>query len=58
MVMAGTKLIFWDMRENFIDGLYKLSVPQARMEKVVGGLDPVSGNTAPSIVLDLVCCYK
>lgn len=39
---VGTKVIFWDMRETFIDGLYKGSVTQARMEKVVNALDPVS----------------
>lgn len=30
------------MREIFIDGLYKVSVSQARMQLVVDGLDPVS----------------
>lgn len=30
------------MREIFIDGLYKVSVSQARMQMVVDGLDPVS----------------
>ncbi|KAG0604223.1 hypothetical protein M758_10G154400 [Ceratodon purpureus] len=39
---TGTKLIFWDMRDTFIDGLYKVSVSQARMQIVVDGLDPVS----------------
>lgn len=34
------------MREIFIDGLYKVSVSQARMQMVVDGLDPVS--TLPS----------
>lgn len=41
-VFLGTKLVFWDMRETFIDGLYKISVSQARMQMVVDGLDPVS----------------
>ncbi len=40
--VAGTKLIFWDMRTTFIDGLYSVSVSQARMDKVVSALDPVS----------------
>jgi hypothetical protein len=39
---TGTKLIFWDMRTTFIDGLYSVSVSQARMDKVVSALDPVS----------------
>lgn len=39
-------MVFWDMREIFIDGLYKVSVSQARMQMVVDGLDPVS--TLPS----------
>jgi hypothetical protein len=34
------------MREIFIEGLYKVSVSQARMQMVVEGLDPVS--TLPS----------
>eukprot|EP00245_Coleochaete_scutata_P015380 TRINITY_DN6828_c0_g6_i1.p1 TRINITY_DN6828_c0_g6~~TRINITY_DN6828_c0_g6_i1.p1 ORF type:complete len:662 (-),score=136.36 TRINITY_DN6828_c0_g6_i1:359-2224(-) len=37
----GVKVIFWDQREVFIEGLYKMSVAQARMEKVIGALDPV-----------------
>jgi hypothetical protein len=30
------------MRTTFIDGLYSVSVSQARMDKVVSALDPVS----------------
>ncbi|KAJ7207695.1 hypothetical protein O6H91_Y482800 [Diphasiastrum complanatum] len=40
---TGMKVIFWDMRELYIDGLYKGGVSQSRMEKVVNGLDPVLG---------------
>lgn len=47
---TGTKLIFWDMREIFIDGLYKVSVSQARMQLVVDGLDPVLGELCEVIV--------
>ena len=39
------------MRDTFIDGLYKVSVSQARMQMVVDGLDPVS--TLPSEVFML-----
>lgn len=38
---TGIKIIFWDMRESFIDGLYKNSVSQARMDMVLQGLDSV-----------------
>lgn len=47
---TGTKLIFWDMREIFIDGLYKVTVSQARMQNVVAGLDPVLGELCDVIV--------
>lgn len=46
----GTKIIFWDMRESFIDGLYKMSVSQSRMAKVVSGLDSVLGQLCETIV--------
>lgn len=38
---TGTKIVFWDLREVLIDGLYKGSVSQSRMEKVISVLDPV-----------------
>ncbi|GLJ39640.1 hypothetical protein SUGI_0810350 [Cryptomeria japonica] len=38
---TGIKIIFWDMKGSFIDGLYKDSVSQARMETVVHSLDSV-----------------
>ncbi|KAH9315987.1 hypothetical protein KI387_024614, partial [Taxus chinensis] len=38
---TGIKIFFWDMKESFIDGLYKDSVSQARMETVVHSLDSV-----------------
>jgi hypothetical protein len=47
---TGTKLIFWDMRTTFIDGLYSVSVSQARMDKVVSALDPVLGELCEVIV--------
>jgi len=37
---TGTKLIFWDMRDIYIDGLYRISVSQSRMDKVVGDIEP------------------
>eukprot|EP00271_Cylindrocystis_brebissonii_P014575 TRINITY_DN35957_c0_g1_i1.p1 TRINITY_DN35957_c0_g1~~TRINITY_DN35957_c0_g1_i1.p1 ORF type:complete len:675 (-),score=124.68 TRINITY_DN35957_c0_g1_i1:592-2391(-) len=37
----GAKVIFWDMREPFLEELYRVSVSAARIEHVVGLLDPV-----------------
>ncbi|KAK9024007.1 hypothetical protein V6N11_004191 [Hibiscus sabdariffa] len=36
---AGTKIIFWDLREPFIENLYKPSVSQSRLEAVIEPLD-------------------
>lgn len=36
---TGTKIIFWDLREPFIDNLYKPSVSQSRFEAVIEPLD-------------------
>ncbi|XVF82436.1 hypothetical protein PTKIN_Ptkin16aG0047800 [Pterospermum kingtungense] len=35
----GTKIIFWDLREPFIEDLYKPSVSQSRLEAVIEPLD-------------------
>lgn len=40
---TGVKVVFWDLREPFLEGLYKGGVPAARMDQVVGLLDPVLG---------------
>ncbi|CAI0474194.1 unnamed protein product [Linum tenue] len=36
---TGTKIIFWDLREPFIENLYKPSVSQNRLEDLVEPLD-------------------
>ncbi|TYJ36384.1 hypothetical protein E1A91_A05G304000v1 [Gossypium mustelinum] len=36
---TGTKIIFWDLREPFIENLYKPSVSQSRLETVIEPLD-------------------
>ncbi|PON53330.1 hypothetical protein PanWU01x14_203370 [Parasponia andersonii] len=36
---TGTKIVFWDLREPFIDSLYKPSVSQSRFEAVIEPLD-------------------
>ncbi|KAI8546001.1 hypothetical protein RHMOL_Rhmol07G0081800 [Rhododendron molle] len=36
---TGTKIVFWDLREPFIDNLYKPSVPQSRMDGLIEPLD-------------------
>uniref|UniRef100_A0A5B7C2I2 MHD1 domain-containing protein n=1 Tax=Davidia involucrata TaxID=16924 RepID=A0A5B7C2I2_DAVIN len=36
---TGTKIIFWDLREPFIDNLYKPSVSQSRLEVLIEPLD-------------------
>lgn len=40
---TGVKVVFWDLREPFLEGLYKGNVAAARMDQVVGLLDPVLG---------------
>lgn len=40
-VFPGTKVIFWDLRESFIDNLYKPSVSQCRLEILIEPLDLV-----------------
>ncbi|GER28524.1 hypothetical protein STAS_04327 [Striga asiatica] len=47
---TGTKTIFWDLREPFIDGLYKPSVPQSRFETLVDPLDMVLNQLCDIIV--------
>lgn len=41
LLVAGTKIIFWDLREPFIDNLYKPSVSVSRFEAVIEPLDTV-----------------
>ncbi|GMI83308.1 proton ATPase translocation control 1 [Hibiscus trionum] len=36
---TGTKIIFWDLREPFIENLYKPSVSQSRLEAIIEPLD-------------------
>ncbi|KAJ4776201.1 plant/protein (DUF810) [Rhynchospora pubera] len=38
---TGTKIIFWDLREPFIDNLYKHSASQARLQTITESLDLV-----------------
>jgi hypothetical protein len=47
---TGTKIIFWDLREPFIDNLYKNSVSQARLETIMDSLDLVLNQLCDIIV--------
>ncbi|XP_020276759.1 LOW QUALITY PROTEIN: uncharacterized protein LOC109851055 [Asparagus officinalis] len=47
---TGTKVIFWDLREPFIDNLYKHSVSQARLESLIEALDVVLNQLCDVIV--------
>ncbi|GFP93431.1 hypothetical protein PHJA_001487500 [Phtheirospermum japonicum] len=47
---TGTKTIFWDLREPFIDGLYKPSVAQSRLETLIEPLDMVLNQLCDIIV--------
>lgn len=38
---AGTKIIFWDLREHFISNLYRPSVSESRLELLMESLDLV-----------------
>eukprot|EP00897_Mesotaenium_endlicherianum_P006868 jgi/Mesen1/6209/ME000320S05407 len=40
---AGTKVVFWDMRDVFLAGLYRVNVVSSRIDKIVLELDPVLG---------------
>lgn len=47
---TGTKVIFWDLREPFIDNLYKHSVSQTRLESLIEALDVVLNQLCDVIV--------
>ncbi|KAK9154415.1 hypothetical protein Sjap_001895 [Stephania japonica] len=47
---TGTKIIFWDLREKFIDNLYRPSVSQSRLEMLVEPLDLVLNQLCDIIV--------
>ncbi|KAL6495753.1 Protein unc-13 [Orobanche gracilis] len=47
---TGTKTIFWDLRAPFIDGLYKPSVAQSRLETLIEPLDMVLNQLCDIIV--------
>ncbi|XP_068662392.1 protein unc-13 homolog isoform X2 [Aristolochia californica] len=49
----GTKIIFWDLREQFIDNLYKPSVSQSRLEMLVDALDMELNQLCDVIVMPL-----
>lgn len=46
----GMKVIFWDLREPFIDGLYKGGVSEAGISEVTESLDSVLGSICEMIV--------
>lgn len=50
---TGVKVIFWDLREPFLDGLYKGGVSEARMDRVVSSLDSVLGQICEVVVESL-----
>ena len=41
LTYAGTKIIFYDLKEPFIENLYKPAVPQSRLEAIIEPLDIV-----------------
>ncbi|THU43751.1 hypothetical protein C4D60_Mb02t00030 [Musa balbisiana] len=47
---SGTKIIFWDLREPFIENLYKHNVPQARLEVLIDAFDVVLNQLCDVIV--------
>ncbi|KAA8519264.1 hypothetical protein F0562_013520 [Nyssa sinensis] len=50
---TGTKIIFWDLREPFIDNLYKPSVSQSRLEVLIEPLDMALNQLCDIIVESL-----
>ncbi|XP_010520074.1 PREDICTED: uncharacterized protein LOC104799323 isoform X1 [Tarenaya hassleriana] len=47
---TGTKIIFWDLREPFIENLYKPSVSQSRLEGLIESLDTELGQLCSVIM--------
>ncbi|KAK9081787.1 hypothetical protein Syun_031233 [Stephania yunnanensis] len=47
---TGTKIIFWDLRDQFIDNLYRPSASQSRLEMLVEPLDLVLNQLCDVIV--------
>ncbi|WOL02939.1 hypothetical protein Cni_G11658 [Canna indica] len=47
---SGTKIIFWDMREPFIDNLYRHNVSQSRLEVLIDSFDLVLNQLCDIIV--------
>jgi hypothetical protein len=41
LFFVGTKVIFWDLQQPFIDNLYRNSVQQARLDSIMEVLDMV-----------------
>ncbi|XP_062198694.1 protein unc-13 homolog [Phragmites australis] len=50
---TGTKVIFWDLQQPFIDNLYKNSVSQARLDTIMEVLDSVLNQLCDFIVEQL-----
>lgn len=48
---SGTKIVFWDLREPFIDGLYKPSVFHSRLEALIEPLDTVGVSLLSSFIM-------
>ncbi|CAI9102753.1 OLC1v1001072C1 [Oldenlandia corymbosa var. corymbosa] len=47
---TGTKIVFWDLREPFIENLYRPSVSQSRLEMLIDPLDLVLNQLCDVIV--------
>lgn len=47
VTVTGTKIVFIDLGESFVDNIYRPSVSQSRLEALVDPLDTVS----PDLVL-------
>lgn len=50
---TGTKIIFWDLREAFIENLYKPTAAQSRMDRLIDDLDLVLNELCNIIVESL-----
>ncbi|KAH7278739.1 hypothetical protein KP509_38G054500 [Ceratopteris richardii] len=46
----GIKVVFWDLRDLFIDGLYKGGVSESEISNVITSLDSVLGQICETIV--------
>lgn len=41
ILLLGTKVVFWDLRDSFLFGLYRGNVEDARLDSILSHVDTV-----------------